>query len=445
MLWVDMAQRILILGFGVEGQSAVNFFIARDGNAQITVHDVQPESALGDIASWRLQGVVFQCGSDKITGDFDLCIRSPGVPVDAPILSELRARGCPITSPTQLFFENCPSKKIVGVTGTKGKGTTSTLIFEIVRAAGLPVLLGGNIGTPMLSLLPEITPDTIVILELSSFQLMDITHSPHIAVVLMTTTDHLDIHGSEGEYIAAKSMITKFQKSEDLLIYNKDYPNSCAIASGARGRVRAISAREADAVVLTPTQLPGRHNLENVCAAVVVAEELGISDEIIVNALRTFRGLEHRLEFVAEYGGVCFYNDSFATNPSNALAAIRAFDKPEILILGGSPKGSDFTELATEIASRGTLIRAIIGIGEEWVRIKEALDEAGVAKSLYIEGCISMPEIIAATKKKAHPGDVVILTPACASFGMFKNYKERGKLFKSEVLRLTELSTLYTP
>ncbi len=436
-------QKVLILGFGIEGRSAAEFFLGR-GEAHVAIFDVQPESALGDesVATFRARGVEFFCGSASApVGDFDLCVRSPGVPLHAPALVEMCGRSVPITTPTQIFFEECAARNIVGVTGTKGKGTTSSLIYAIVHAAGLPVVLCGNIGVPMLSLLPKISADTVVVLELSSGQLMDVTHSPHIAVVLMTTADHLDFHADEAEYVAAKKNIAKFQRSEDVIVYNEDYENSRAIAaaSGAHMRI-GVSAAQASGVELTPTQLPGRHNVENICAAVAVAHVLGVSDENIVGALREFRGLEHRLELVSDVGGVRYYNDSFATNPSSTIAAVCAFDANahEILILGGSHKGSEFDEMAAVIAVRAAQdgIRAIIGVGMEWPRIRAALVGGGVSENLFIEGCNTMDAIVAAAHTAARSGDVVLLSPACASFDMFLNYKQRGAQFKECVARL---------
>ncbi len=446
-------QRIAVLGFGIEGQSAADFFIEQ--GAYVAVWDAKSaESFDTDVrAKYEEAGILFDCGSARLGGEFDFAVRSPGISVHAAVLVDLRARGVRITSATQIFFDEC-SGRTIGITGTKGKGTTSTLIYELLRAAGVPTVLGGNIGTPMLSLLPQITDDTIAVLELSSFQLQDLTRSPHIAVVLMTTSDHLDVHADEAEYVAAKAAITKFQTEHDVLVVNSDYPNSRAIAESSLAQRVFVSAHERvdgcyaddESVVWTgegeneiiaatsDVVLPGRHNLENVCAAVAVAKMLHISDECIVGVLRAFHGLEHRLELVREVRGVRYYNDSFATNPASTIAAIRAFDAPKILILGGSPKGTDFSELATVIVESN--IRAIVGIGEEWLRIKAALEDAGARGIIYLEGCTTAPEMVAAAARVAEHGDVVLMSPACASFGLFNNYKERGYLFKDAVLHL---------
>lgn len=448
---------VLIVGFGLEGASAADFFIGK--SAYVTIYDAKKETEFDaeKISSYKQRGSQFQFGAEVAEGEFDLCVHSPGVPLHAAVLVEARSRGIVITTPTQIFFDACGGRTI-GVTGTKGKGTTASLIHAILNEAGIHSVLGGNIGTPMLSLLPEITDDTIAVLELSSFQLMDLKSSPHVAVVLMVTTDHMDFHSDEAEYVAAKANITKFQTSKDILVVNCDYTNSCAIADSSVARQFRVSAQghvvdgcyATDAVIvwsvedreeivapLSDVQLPGRHNLENVCAAIAAVKPFGIGNEHIVRALRSFMGLEHRLEFVRDVDGVRYYNDSFATNPSSTIAAVRAFEAPEVLILGGSSKGSDFSELATVIAQCSENIRAIIGIGAEWPTIKTELEKAGVSNILYIEGCATMSEVVTAAHGAAKTGDIVLMSPACASFGMFPNYKVRGKQFKECVTQLS--------
>jgi len=445
-------KRIAIVGFAVENQPTVDLFLTI--GSIVTVYDRNAETVFPAeaIQAFRDRGATFVFGNDVPDGAFDLLVRSPGISPRHAAIAWAHAHGVAITSAPAIFFDLCPAP-IIGVTGTKGKGTTSSLIAAMLKEDGEEVFFGGNIGTPMLSLLPSITALSVVVLELSSFQLMDLKTSPHIAVVLLTTSEHLDFHADEAEYVEAKSNIAAHQTAEDSVIVNADYPNALAIAQRSSGKKYEVSNRhpvergcfvDGDAIVwrdengdetiarTEDVRLSGRFNLENVCAAVGAAKTFGVSTEAIVRAIQSFTGLEHRLEFVREWNGVRYYDDSFATTPESAIAAIGAFEQPEVLILGGSSKGSDFSALAKVIVAHPS-IRAIIGIGMEWPKIKEALNVAGGGSLSLIEGCQNMTEIIARAHEAAQPGDVVILSPACASFGMFKNYKERGALFKQAV------------
>ncbi len=449
--------RVLIVGFGIDaGASAARFFLDRGWT--VTVYDAKPEEAfsLKDVQPLRDQGVTFQFGAATSQGEYDLVIRSPGILPTHPIIAAYLHEKIPVSSATNIFLALCPGK-IIGVTGTKGKGTTASFIYEILKADNKKVVLGGNIGQPMLDMLRTIDAETIVVLELSSFQLMDATRSPHVAVVLMITADHLDVHASLREYVNAKARIGRYQKADDLMIYNADYPESVYIATQSKAKKYVVSTKEVpqeegcfiegneivlhhggvhETIEMTRNvQLPGRHNLENVCAAVAAARNMGASDEAIKKTIITFKGLEHRLEFVREVQGVKYYNDSFATNPSSTIAAIEAFDVPEVLIVGGSTKGSDFSELVRVISKRKN-IRAIIGIGEEWPKIKSAIQAAGASDIHYIEDLTKMKNIVAAAHDVAQMGDIVLLSPACASFGLFKNYKDRGEQFKTAVNEL---------
>jgi UDP-N-acetylmuramoylalanine--D-glutamate ligase len=344
---------------------------------------------------------------------------------------------------------------VVGVTGTKGKGTTSTLIYEMLRAAGKKAELLGNIGVPALSRLELIEPDTVVIFEFSSFQLLEIKKSPHIAVVLMVTQDHLDIHGSVMDYVEAKRDIVKYQKPEDIVVANTDYGSSRSIGESSKGEKFWVSRRREvqqgcsalegkielfknstceDIIAISEIVLPGAHNLENVCAAVAVASLLGVRGEEIREVLKTFEGLEHRLHLIGEKKGVKYFDDSISTTPESAIAAMQAFEEPKILILGGSSKGADFSELGKMIREDHS-VRAVMGIGEEWPRIKAAL--AGAPCKLE-EGFSTMEEVVRAAAAAAQPGDIVILSPACASFDMFTNYKDRGDQFTKAVNELPE-------
>jgi UDP-N-acetylmuramoylalanine--D-glutamate ligase len=426
-------KKIAVVGEGIEGQSSYKWLKANGANVTIL------DEKLGEDYLEELD-------------DYDLVVRSPGIKIST--LEEFVARE-KITSQIKIFFDLCPSE-IIGVTGTKGKGTTSSLIYEMLIKQGFDACLGGNIGLPPFEFLDKLNAQSKVVLELSSFQLMDLKKSPHIAVMLMITSEHLNWHSSIEEYIDAKRNIVRHQSETDFAILNRDYPATNESDIYTNGKVYHISReREAAAegsfvkdgkvwlrtevgeipvVDIEEILLPGKHNLENVCAAIMAAGLVGVSVENIASVLRTFKGLEHRLELVATVNGVRYYDDSFSTTPETAIVAIQAFKDPEILILGGSSKNSDFKELG-EVISKSENVKLIIGIGEEWERIKEQIGDSETPIPV-IEGAKDMTTIIAAAYKLAVPGDVVLLTPACASFGMFKNYKDRGEQFKQEVNKL---------
>ena len=445
---------VLIAGFGVEGQSVARFLA--QGGCRITVHDKKDEDEFSGevLEEFGALGVEFRFGGPLPDGDYDVVVRSPGIRPETIAVHTASGAPVPVTSATNLFFALCPGI-VIGVTGTKGKGTTASLIAEMLKAAKKDVVLGGNIGTPALDLLPGIHQGTTVVLELSSFQLIDAQQSPAIAVVLMVTEDHLDFHPTVEAYVQAKVPLVQFQSASNSVIYNSDYPASVRMSTAGKGARHEVSTRHSveqgcfvegnDIVIAGPSGkrtvatvhdlvVPGKHNWENACAAAMAASLAGAPDDAIRQGMRTFKGLEHRLELVREVQGVKYYNDSFATNPSSTIAAIRAFDAPEVLILGGSPKGSDFTELARVIAERKN-IRAIIGIGEEWTRVKEALAKAGVTGP-FIEDKRLIKDIVFTAAGAAKPGDVVLLSPACASFGLFENYKDRGTQFRRAVVGL---------
>lgn len=445
-------KHVAIVGFGVEGLSTLKFLKGK--GAYVVVLDKKSKQDLPREYVQILDelGVAGIFGPDYLSdlSSFDIIVRSPGIPPHNQKLLEAALKGARITSQTKLFFDLCPCP-IIGVTGTKGKGTTSSLIYEMLKKAGKDIYLGGNIGTPPLDFLPNLTNDSVVILELSSFQLIDLDKSPHIAVMLMVTSEHLDYHKDTVEYVEAKRNILRHQDSSDIAILNRDYPGSNEsdihtegqvffvsrereVENGCFVRERAVWVRRrGDEQKIIDTKnilLPGKHNLENVCAAVLTAYLLGVEKETIFSVLKTFAGLAHRLQLVRTVRGVRYYDDSFSTTPETAIAAIEAFTEPEILILGGSSKGSDFAELGKVIREADN-IKAIIGIGDEWQAIKDAIGESklGVA----IEGATTMQQVVLAAARVAAPGDVVLLSPACASFGMFPNYKVRGEQFQEQV------------
>lgn len=448
-------KKVAVLGMGIEGMSSARFFAAKGAN--VTIHDRKEELTQEEQEHVDALGVAVIHGEKYLDGlySYDIIVRSPGVKCSTPELLAAEKHGAMITSQTKLFFELCPAKTI-GITGTKGKGTTTTLIYEMLKAQGMDAHIAGNIGKPALDILPELTKDSWAVLEMSSFQLQDLDKSPHIAVMLMVTSEHLDYHKDVYEYVDAKRNIVRHQGVEDFAILNRDYPATHESDVYTNGKVYQVSReresqgdgayvkdktvyikRNGQALEIIKTEeilLPGAHNLENICAATMAAMLAGVTKTNAANVLRTFKGLEHRLELVGEINGVKYYDDSFSTTPETAIAAMEAFKQPEILILGGSSKNSDFTELGKMIRHAKN-IKAIIGVGIEWDRIKASIGQPE-QEMLYFEQPQDMVAIVTIASKIAVPGDVVLLSPACASFGMFKNYKDRGNQFKTHVRML---------
>jgi UDP-N-acetylmuramoylalanine--D-glutamate ligase len=361
----------------------------------------------------------------------------------------------PVTSVNNEFLDHCPAT-VIGVTGTKGKGTTSTLIAKMLEAAGKKVLLVGNIGRPPLALLPQITKDDFVVYELSSFQLMDIKKSPHIGVCVMVVPEHLNWHADMEEYMTAKANLFRYQSPDDLAVCDALNENSCRIASASPATKLGYAVPEdgkpqasglgayvdGDTIMFkgspvcktTSVVLLGRHNLENVCAAITAVWDLINGNiEAITSVVSSFRGLEHRLEFVRELKGVSYYDDSFSTTPETAIAAMKSFHNPVVMILGGSDKGIPFNELAREVAKAKP--RKVLAIGKTGPVIAKLLQTEGY-NNIILDGLNSMSEIVKTAQAEAEGGDTVLLSTGCASFGMFKDYKDRGNQFKAAVQAL---------
>lgn len=437
--------KIAIAGFGIEGQQSLEYY-RHQGGHEITVLDEREQ-----ITSVPA-GVDVRVGKGAYEdlAAYDIVIRTAGLP-PAKLQSARK-----VWSATNEFFSRCPAP-IIGVTGTKGKGTTSSLIASMLRAAGKTVHLVGNIGVPALGVLPTIRKNDIVVYEMSSFQLWDSYKSPHVAVVLMIELDHQDVHTDFDEYVAAKANITRFQSPDDVCIYNGLNPEATYIGTRcATGKSQAylgegaVVGRRQDSdgqeyfyyhdqriCQTSALTLPGPHNLDNAAAAIAAVfavEE--ISPEAVARGLRDFKGLDHRLKYVATKNGVAYYDDSIATTPGSAIAALAAFDAPKVLILGGSSKGADFGLLATRIAN--SAVRHVILIGEEASVIASHLTKRAPNTTYTVLASPTMAQVVATAHTRAEPGDVVILSPACASFGLFKNYKDRGEQFIRAVRALED-------
>ena len=352
-----------------------------------------------------------------------------------------------VTTNINEFMRVCPTKNIIGITGTKGKGTTSTLIAKILEADGKKVHLGGNIGIAPLEILKgDVQPTDWVVLEEGAFQLIDQRYSPHIAICVMITSEHMDWYEGDYEaYINSKKHLFTYQKPEDIAIYLAGDDKSELIAADGQAKkipyftqpgafVQDSIIKIADQTICSTDELKllGRHNWQNVCAATTAVWQVTQNIEAIRSILTSFTGLEHRLELVREVNGVKYYDDSFGTTPETAIVAIQAFTEPKVIILGGSDKGSDYGELARIIAT--TNVKCAVLIGDMAPKIMKALEAAEFHNIAY--GGSLMTEIINEARKQAQPGDVVLLSTACASFGLFRDYKDRGDQFKQVVQSL---------
>lgn len=431
--------KVAIAGYGVEGEINYKYWVSHGVDAVIVDEKHQPDRPLPAGAKVLLGENVF-----KYLEDFDVVVRTAGLPPNA-----IKTKG-KIWSATNEFFAHCPAP-IIGVTGSKGKGTISSLIAAIIKSAGKTVHLIGNIGQPALEILPNIKETDIVVYELSSFQLWDIEKSPAVAVIGMIEPDHLDIHADFEDYLRAKSNIRRFQKAGDVCFYHPTNPHSEKIAKSSFDGERLRYACREDKTVyakedgfyvedyrlcpLDALQLPGQHNIDNACAAISVARVF-VSDELAIErGLRSFHGLDHRLKFVAEIDGVKYYDDSIATTPGSAIAAIKSFDQPKVIILGGSDKGADYTEVIELCQATDT---KVIAIGKTGLTIDKLAKKHDV-DCRYISG--GMKDVVAEAQDLGKAGHVVILSPASASFDQYQNYADRGDKFIQAVKELSSATT----
>lgn len=425
--------RIAIAGFGAEGKSNYKYWNIPENEVVIVDERDIPAEELPVDAS-----VVAGEGAFARLKGFDLVVRTAGL---APRKITTDGR---VWSATNEFFAKCPAP-IIGVTGTKGKGTTSSLIASMLRAAGKTVHLVGNIGVPALEELGNIRPSDIVVYELSSFQLWDLEKSPQVAVVLGIEPDHLDVHEGYDEYVAAKAHITENQATIDRVIYAADNEDAAKIAKLSVGQrllypsERTAHARgsffyygDTELCELDNLQLPGEHNIQNACAAITTVWPWIQEPSAIAEGLRSFDGLPHRLKFVREVNGVKYYDDSIATTPGSAIAAINSFSEPKIIILGGSDKGANYEEIIEFCKATGT---QVVSIGQTGVVIQELCARLGVPCE-RVEG--GMAEVVARARAIAMPGSIVILSPASASFDQYENYGDRGEQFIEAVAALVE-------
>ena len=423
-------KKILIVGRGIEGKAAYKYLRKHFKNAVIDIVDQKDGENYLDKQK-----------------NYDIVVKSPGVKKELIKI--------PYTTSTNIFMSN-QKGKVIGITGTKGKSTTSTLIYEMLKIDGKDAYLGGNIGQPSLAFLDNLNDRSWTVLELSSFQLQDVKSSPHIAVMLMIGEEHLDYHKTFEEYVGAKRNILRFQNPSDFAVVNRDYPISHESDVFTNGKVFSISrerkcengcyvgdnivwmdkdGKKEKIIDVDRIKLLGRHNLENVCAAVCAASLAGVSKKNIIKVLSEFSGLEHRLEFVKDVNGIRFYNDSLATIPQATIEALDALPETETLIAGGHDRGLDYSHLAQYLINGQikTLILIPTTGKRIWEEICKIISESTRPEKFDVK---TMEQAVRIAYAETQPGKICLLSPASASFGIFKDYKDRGEQFKREVNKL---------
>jgi UDP-N-acetylmuramoylalanine--D-glutamate ligase len=443
-------KRVLVVGLGKSGVASSMFLQAR--GAKVTVSDAKAEEQLrGEIPGLLDKGIVVETGKhgERTFRDQDLIVVSPGVPNDVPQLQNARRLGIPVIGEIELSARYLQGQ-IIAITGSNGKTTTTTLTGEVIAAGGRKALVGGNIGTPAITFVEQSSPETWVVLEISSFQLETIeTFRPHIAAILNVTPDHLDRHGSMENYIAAKARIFENQSERDFAVLNADHATTASMGAGLKSQMYWFSRRkevergafvrggrivfrdakgERDIMAADEMTLKGLHNLENVLAAVAMGSLAGIEPAAIRQAVKDFKAVEHRLEYVTTIRGVQYFNDSKATNVDATIKALESFPGRIHLILGGKDKGSDYTVLNELLRER---VKKVYTIGAAAEKIEGQI--AGVVEM------VPAGTLDAAVKKAAETaeaGDIVLLAPACASFDQFQSYEQRGRAFKDTVHQL---------
>jgi UDP-N-acetylmuramoylalanine--D-glutamate ligase len=439
-------KRALVVGLGKSGVASALFLKSR--GARVTVSDSKPEAELrNEILLLLDHGITVETGGhgDRTFRGQDLIVVSPGVPFDAPQLEQARALGEPVIGEVELAAQFLPGP-IVAITGANGKTTTTTLAGEIIEAGKFPTLVGGNIGTPAISFADQARPDTWTVLEVSSFQLETIvSFRPRIAVILNITPDHLDRHKTFANYVNAKARIFENQRPDDFAVLNADDPTTAGLAGRTHAQLFWFSRKkevekgsfvrsghilfrdgksEREIMPLAEIPLKGAHNLENVLAGVSIGALVGCQPDQIREAVRKFKAVEHRLEFVAKIAGVDYYNDSKATNVDATIKALESFPANIHLILGGKDKGSDYSALCQLLRER---VKRVYTIGAAAAKIQSQIAGTEIVPSQTLENAVR------SASESATTGDIVLLAPACASFDQFENYEHRGRVFKEIV------------
>lgn len=449
-------RKVAIIGLGVSNIPLIDYM--HKFGAKVTVFDNRniediPKETIKKITDYAMEFSLGPNNLSKLQG-FDIIFRSPSCLPTVPELQKEVERGAILTSEIEMLMKLCPGK-IVGVTGSDGKTTTTTLIYEILKENGYNCYLGGNIGTPLFTKLDKMTPEDIVVLELSSFQLMGMEISPDISVITNISPNHLNIHSSYEEYIEAKKNIFKYQNEDGIVVLNYDNVITKNAAKEANGKVVFFSSKNKldDGIILdddiikecndklrrhilntNSVNLRGTHNYENICAAIAATKSL-VDVEKAAKAVEKFKGVQHRLEFIRELDGVKWYNDSIGTSPTRTIAGLKSFDERIVLISGGYDKHLDYTPIAKPILEK---VDSLILIGDTAPKIFDSVKEEAEkqGKDIKIYMCDEFKNIVLVAKKVAKPGEIVLFSPASASFDLFKNFEERGNKFKELVNNL---------
>ena len=446
---------VAVIGAGVSNTPLIRMLLR--AGLKVTVCDKATRERLGDLAGeLESLGATLQLGPDYLSQihTFDVIFRTPGLSPNTPELRRAVEEGSSLTSEMELFFQLCPCR-IIGVTGSDGKTTTTTLISEFLKEAGYNVYLGGNIGKPLLPDVDGMTPEDMAVVELSSFQLMTMEQSPNVAVFTNLSPNHLDYHHTMEEYTAAKLNIFSHQGPDDMAIFNYDNDITRSLARQAPGKSVLFSRKQRleegvylrdgaiwltnemgsrEVLPLADIHIPGVHNIENYMAAIAAVDGL-VPDKCVRAVAQRFTGVEHRIEQVRELDGVKYYNDSIGTSPTRTMACLDSFDQKLILIAGGYDKGVPFTQLGAEIAKK---VKVLVLTGDTAPAIRAAVEEAPefADSGLRIIQTDDLAGAVAAAHQEASAGDVVVLSPACAAFDQFKNFMERGRVFKELVQAL---------
>ena len=439
-------KRIAVLGLGVSNRPLVRLLL--DFGCNVTGCDKTPREKLdGEVLELEKAGCTLHVGENYLDGvEADVVFRTPGMHPANPAIQALVSRGAQVTSEMEVFFEVCPCT-ILAVTGSDGKTTTTTLVSEMLKAEGKTVWLGGNIGTPLLPMVRQMQPSDFAVVELSSFQLMDMKRSPARAVITNLAPNHLDIHKDMAEYVQAKTNIFRYQDESGILILNADNPITAAFRGNGKtlffSRQKEADVCLADGVICRHGEkvlktseilIPGVHNVENYMAAIAMVNGL-VSDETIRQVARTFGGVEHRIELVRVKDGVRFYNDSIASSPSRTIAGLRSFPEKVILIAGGYDKHIPYDVLGPEICAH---VKKLFLGGATGEKIRQAVISCPEydPKALEITDCGSFEPAVRAAAAAAKTGDVVLMSPASAAFDQFKNFMVRGDFYKKLVKEL---------
>lgn len=450
-------RKVAIIGLGVSNLPLIDYF--HEKKACVTVFDSReigeiPKDLMDKITNYSIEFSFGKNYLSKLNG-YDLILRSPSCLPTVSELEEEAKRGAIVTTEVELLMKMCPCQ-IIGITGSDGKTTTTTLISEIIKKAGYKCFVGGNIGTPLFTKLCEISPEDKVVLELSSFQLMGMEISPDVAVITNITPNHLNIHKDYNEYIEAKKNIFKYQNKDGILILNYDNEITRNCEKEAPGKVIFFSSKQkldngyiVDGNVIKECDdrlrkhivdteeltIKGKHNYENICASLAATKEL-VDESVAIEIIKKFPGVEHRIEFVREINGAKWYNDSASSTPTRTISGLNAFDKEEIiLIAGGADKNLDYTSLAKPVLEK---VKTLILMGETAGKIFEAVkqEQERENKELNIYMVDSLKQAVILAKRYSKPGQVVLFSPASTSFDMFKNMYERGNIFKELVNRM---------